>query len=72
MKQKLIWRVTIRSISECETKPQSMLCVLFASGKREAMDELKTNKFTPAWWDGCFVLDLEWLGEVWHEQEKPR
>ena len=64
-----IWRVTIRELSVRggEPRPHDLYVVSPATSEKKLVQELRSSKFTPSWWDEHTVIDTKNLGEVWYE-----
>lgn len=67
-----LWRFTLRALAavRSECKPFCEWVVLSGTiMEREAVKKAKEQKFTPAWWEGVLIQEVEYVGDIWHMEE---
>jgi hypothetical protein len=60
-----VWRFTLRSLAICrdDKKPFVMQMASRVTTEREAVSLIK-RRFTPEWWEGVLIQDVERVGDL--------
>ncbi len=66
------WRISMRSLglTKEDRSPFSEIILNHCTTERETVKDLRLHHFTTEWWECVLILDVQYLGEVWYEQEE--
>lgn len=62
-----LWKFKFRSLTVQPEKTYFWeFCLLHAKNEKDAVQEIRMNKFSQAWWENTLILEIENLGEIWY------